>query len=169
VLDFCIKHQISFSFSPQSVNNWPRYELLVSEEYFGFVAHVMDLKRNGAPILGSWPYLGLMLDFRPYPCHPLLAPRVMPDGTLAYPCRPIERGGTIHGGRAINLLETGNWEEAVQRAANLYGLPPQMCGSCYQQCYAEPSLMQDRPLAFLREMIAYSPSRQASIHTYAPG
>lgn len=169
VLDFCIEHNITFSFSPQSVNNWPRYELLVSDEYPAFVARVIDLKRNGAPILGSLPYLGLMGDFRPYACHPLLAPRVMPDGTLAYPCRPIERSGTAHGGRAANLLDTGDWEEAVKSAARLYGLPPLTCSSCFQQCYAEPSLMQAYPLAFLREMISFSPSRQASIHTYAPG
>lgn len=169
VLDFCIEHNIFFSFSPQSVNNWPRYELLVSEEYFSFVVHVTDLKRSGAPILGSLPYLSLMLDFRPYPCHALLAPRVLSDGTLAYPCRPIERAGTIHGGRAINLLEAGNWDEAVRSAAALYGLPPLRCGSCYQQCYAEPSLMQGRPLAWLRELIVFSPSRRAGIHTYAPG
>jgi len=169
VLDFCTEHNITFSFSPQSVNNWPRYELLVSDEYRAFVARIIDLKRNGAPILGSLPYLGLMQDFGPYPCHPLLAPRVIPDGTLAYPCRPIERSDTAHGGRAISLLDAGDWKEAVRGAARLYGLPPLTCGSCFQQCYAEPSLMQARPLALLREMVEFSPSRQASIHTYAPG
>jgi MoaA/NifB/PqqE/SkfB family radical SAM enzyme len=169
ILDFCIEHGITFSFSPQSVNNWPRYELLVSDEYLAFVAHVVDLKRSGAPILGSLPYLRLMLDFKPYSCYPLLVPRVMPDGTLAYPCHPIERGGTAHGGRAISLLEVGNWEKAVKSAAYLYGQPPLTCGSCYQQCYAEPSLMQARPLAFLREMVAFSSSRRAGIHNYAPG
>jgi MoaA/NifB/PqqE/SkfB family radical SAM enzyme len=169
VLDFCFTHDIIFSFSPQSVNNWPRYELLVSDEYRALVTHLIELKQSGAPILGSLPYLRLMLNFEPYACYPLLAPRVMPDGTLAYPCRPIERSGTTHGGRAINLLEAGNWEEAMQSAVRLYGLPPLTCGSCYQQCYAEPSLMQARPLAFLREIVAFSPSRQASIHNYAPG
>jgi MoaA/NifB/PqqE/SkfB family radical SAM enzyme len=169
VLDFCVEHNIIFSCSPQSVNNWPRYELLVSDEYLAFVAEVVDLKRSGAPILGSLPYLRLMRDFKPYSCYPLLAPRVMPDGTLAYPCRPIERGGTAHGGRAVNLLGTGNWEEAVKSATHLYGPPPLTCGSCYQQCYAEPSLMQSRPLAFLREMVAFSPSRRAGVHNYVPG
>jgi len=169
ILDFCIEHDIIFSFSPQSVNNWPRYELLVSNDYLAFVAHVLDLKRSGAPILGSLPYLRAMLNFKPYFCYPLLAPRVMSDGTLAYPCHPIERGGTAHGGRTINLLEVGNWKEAVKSAAHLYGQPPLTCGSCYQQCYAEPSLMQARPIAFLREMIAFPSSRRAGIHNYAPG
>jgi MoaA/NifB/PqqE/SkfB family radical SAM enzyme len=169
VLDFCIEHDIIFSFSPQSVNNWPHYELLISDQYLAFVACLVSLKQSGAPILGSLPYLRLMLDFKPYACYPLLAPRVMPDATLAYPCHPIERGGTAHGGRAINLLDIGSWKEAVKSAARIYGLPPLACGSCYQQCYAEPSLMQAQPLAFLREMVAFSSSRRAGIHNYAPG
>jgi MoaA/NifB/PqqE/SkfB family radical SAM enzyme len=169
VLDFCVEHNIIFSCSPQSVNNWPRYELLVSDEYLAFVAEVVDLKRSGALILGSLPYLRMMRDFRPYACYPSLAPRVMPDGTLAYPCHPIERGGTAHGGRSVSLLDTGGWEEAVQRAKDLYGPPPLTCGSCYQQCYAEPSLMQSQPLAFLHEMVAFSPSRLAGVHNYVPG
>lgn len=169
VLDFCVTHDIVFSCSPESVNNWPRYELQVSDDYRNFIADLIRLKRSGAPILGSLSYLRLMRNFEPYACYPLLAPRVMPDGALAYPCRPIERSGTAHGGRAVNLLDAGEWNEAVRRAAQLYDAPPSTCSSCYQQCYVEPSLMQARPLALLRELIAFPPSRRASLHTYAPG
>lgn len=169
VLDFCIAHGILFSCSPQSANNWPRYELLVSDDYRAFMARLVALKKRGAPILGSLPYLRLMMRFEPYPCYPLLAPRVMPDGTLAFPCRPIERSGTERGGRAINLLDVGDWHEAIRRGVKLYGAPPLTCGSCYQQCYVEPSLMQAQPLACLREAMAFAPSRQAGIHTFTPG
>ena len=109
-----------------------------------------------------------MMNMEPYPCYPLLAPRVMPDGALAYPCRPIERSGNAHGG-PVNLLDAGSWDATIRRSVELYGSPPLMCGSCYQQCYAEPSLMQVRPLDLLREAIAFPISRQASVHTYAPG
>ena len=168
VLDFCVAHGILFSCSPQSVDNWPRYELLVSDEYRAFIARLVALKKSGAPILGSLPYLQLMANFESYPCYPLLAPRVMPDGSLAFPCRPIERSGHERGGR-VSLLDAGSWREAIRRGVELYGAPPLTCGSCYQQCYVEPSLMQAQPLALLREVIAFPPSRQASIHTYAPG
>lgn len=182
VLDFCIAHGILFSCSPQSVNNWPRYELMVSGEYTAFIERLIELKQpssgsgacatrtgqRGAPILGSLPYLRLMLDLQPYPCYPLLVPRVMPDGSLTYPCRPIERSGSAHGGR-INLLDVGDWAEAMRRAVNLYGSPPLTCGSCYQQCYVEPSLMQAQPLAWLREFVSFPSSRRADIRTYAPG
>lgn len=169
VLDFCLEHGITFSFSPQSLNNWPHYALLVSNEYRAFVTELLRLKRQGAPILGSLPYLEWMRSFAPYACYPLLAPRVLADGTLSYPCRPIERGGLAQGGREINILDAGSWEKALAQAIALYGQPPSTCGSCYQQCYVEPSLMQSRPLALLWELLAYAPSRQLSLHTYAPG
>jgi MoaA/NifB/PqqE/SkfB family radical SAM enzyme len=168
VLSFCIAHGVLFACSPQSVNNWPRYELMVSGEYMAFITRLIELKQCGAPILGSLPYLRLMLDPQPYPCYPLLVPRVMPDGALAYPCRPIERSGSAQGGR-IELLEIGDWAEAMRRAVSVYGPPPLTCGSCYQQCYVEPSLMQAQPLALLREFVSYPPSRHADIRTFAPG
>jgi hypothetical protein len=126
------------------------------------------LKKKGAPILGSLPYLRLMMSWQTFSCHPLLAPRVMPDGTLSFPCRPIERSDNAHGGRT-GLLEIGDWATAVRRANDLYGEPPMTCGSCYQQCYVEPSLMQAQPFQLLRELVAFRTSRQASLPTFAPG
>lgn len=170
VLNFCINHHLLFSFSPQSVNNWPHYDLLAANaDYVSFVTEIQHLKHKGAPILGSSRYLRLMHTFDMYGCYPLLAPRVMSDGTLSYPCRPIERAGDEHGGRAINLLEAGDWHTALSAAQALYGDPPMTCGSCYQQCYVEPSLMQAHPLSLLWEYVAFAASRQGSICTYAPG
>ena len=169
VLNFCMEHGLIFSFSPQSVNNWPHYDLLTSDAYREFVSDVIQSKQRGAPILGSLPYLRTMYTFETYACYPLLAPRVMSDGTLSYPCRPIERNQDEHGGRSVNLLEVGSWQAAVAQARADYGDPPTTCSSCYQQCYVEPSLMQSHPLALLWELIRFSPSRQARVHTYAPG
>ncbi len=169
VLDFCLEHQLIFSFSPQSFNNWPHYDLLTSESYHDFVAHMIQYKKEGAPILGSMAYLTQMYNFIPYACYPLLAPRVMSDGTLSYPCRPIERSGNTHGGRGVNLLEVNDWDTALDQAVVQYGHPPMTCGSCYQQCYVEPSLMQARPLAWLREWLTCAASRRGRLLTYAPG
>ncbi|MBN2004279.1 MAG: radical SAM protein [Anaerolineae bacterium] len=169
VLDFCTAHGMLFSLSPQSLNNWPRYDLLVSEAYRTLIARLIERKRAGAPILGSMAYLRMVQEFEPYACYPLLVPRVMSDGGLAYPCRPIEREGMLQGGRAINLLEVAGWTEAVQRAIELYGDPPCTCGSCYQQCYIESSLMQTRPWEWAFEWLRYAPSREGQLWTYAPG
>jgi MoaA/NifB/PqqE/SkfB family radical SAM enzyme len=169
VLDFCIEHDLCVSFSPQAVGNWPRYELLVSSEYKAFLAQLIALKRRGAPIVGSMAYLHTLLDFAPYSCYPTLVPRIMPNGDLVYPCRPIEKEGGSHGGRAANLMAVESWDRALAVAAAEYGPPPRVCTSCFQQCFAEPSLMQARPLALLRELLLYPTSRQSGLASYAPG
>jgi MoaA/NifB/PqqE/SkfB family radical SAM enzyme len=169
VLDFCVEHDLLVSFSPQAVNNWPRYELLVSGEYQAFLEELIARKRRGAPILGSTAYLRTLLDLRPFSCYPALVPRVMPDGALIYPCLPIEKAGSSHGGRPCNLLQVRSWAEAVQLAADEYGPPPRVCTSCFQQCFIEPSLMQARPLSLLFERLRYRASRRGGLASYAPG
>jgi MoaA/NifB/PqqE/SkfB family radical SAM enzyme len=169
VLDFCFKNGVLISFSPQSVNNWPRYDLTVSQDYQTFINKVKKLKRNGAPILGSLAYLKMLARFEPYDCYTTLVPRIYPNGDLAYPCRPLEKGNNGQGGRVINLLNEIRWEEAWTKAHSLYGQPPRNCHSCFQQCYAEPSLMQSKPLSLLWENIRYPASRKGKLTTYAPG
>ena len=53
ILDFCREHNLLASFSPQAVDDWPRYELLVSPEYKAFIARPIAAKRADAPILAS--------------------------------------------------------------------------------------------------------------------
>jgi MoaA/NifB/PqqE/SkfB family radical SAM enzyme len=163
LLAFCTENNIQISFSPQSVNNLPRYELVTSPGYRAFIEKVIQLKRHGAPVLGSLPYLKTLIDQTPYECYPTLVPRILPDGWLAYPCRPMEKAGGEQGGRAVNLLDVQTWQEAWRIAKEKYGEAPTSCVSCFQQCYAEPSLMQAHPLAYLNEKIhgtdpgAYAP------------
>jgi MoaA/NifB/PqqE/SkfB family radical SAM enzyme len=169
ILEFCKLNRIAISFSPQAVQNWPHYDLLVAEAYTEFIQELILLKRRGEPILGSMAYLKTLLFLQPYSCYPTLAPRVMPNGDLVYPCRPIERQGGAHGGRPVNLLDVDSWNAAVQIAFAQYGQPPRVCSSCFQQCYAEPSLMQAQPLIHLVENIRFAPSRNFGLSTYAPG
>lgn len=169
VLQFCQENGLLVSFSPQAVMNWPSYDLLVSEEYKAFLTEVIAQKQRGAPILGSMAYLRTLLDFHPYACYPTLVPRVLPAGELVYPCRPIQKENNGHGGVPCNLLEVRNWKEAMQRALEAFGSPPLVCSSCYQQCFAEPSLMQARPVEWLNEWLRFSASRDANLVTFAPG
>lgn len=164
LLAFCAENRVQISFSPQSVNNMPRYELVTSPEYRLFIEKVIRLKKQGAPILGSFSYFNILLDQIPYECYPTLIPRILPDGWLTYPCRPMEKAGGEQGGRAVNLLNVKTWEEAWRIATKIYGAAPTSCVSCFQQCYAEPSLMQRRPLEYLRERL-----RGNDVSAYAPG
>ena len=169
VLKFAVANDLLVSFSPQAVHNWPRYELLVSQEYRRFLSRLIDLKRRGAPVLGSTAYLRHLHEMSPFGCHPTLVPRVMPNGDLAYPCRPIEQERGSHGGRPCNLLKVDSWEQALKISLDAYGAPPYICTSCFQQCYAEASLMQARPLSLLWEVLRHAPARSGAVWTYAPG
>jgi MoaA/NifB/PqqE/SkfB family radical SAM enzyme len=164
LIAFCIENNIWLSLSPQAINNLPSYELATSGEYRAFIEKVITLKKGGAPILGSYSYLKMLIDQTPYECFPTLAPRIMPDGWLAYPCRPMEKAGGEQGGLAVNLLNVNTWDEAWKIAQKKYGEAPTSCVSCFQQCYAEPSLMQAHPLEYLSEKL-----RGADLGTYAPG
>jgi MoaA/NifB/PqqE/SkfB family radical SAM enzyme len=164
LLAFCIENQAQVSFSPQSVNNLPRYELVTSPEYRAFLEKVIQLKKQGAPIFGSFSYFKMLRDQTPYECYPTLVPRILPDGWLTYPCRPMEKAGGEQGGRAVNLREVQTWDEAWKVAIKMYGEAPTSCVSCFQQCYAEPSLMQVRPFEYLMEKLHGSDPG-----VYAPG
>ena len=164
LLDFCVEQRIRFSFSPQAVNNLPCYELVISGEYRAFIEKVVALKKHGAPILGSRSYLTTLISQQPFECYPTLIPRIMPDGWLTYPCRPMEKAGGEQGGRAVNLLSVQTWDEAWATAIRKYGEAPSSCVSCFQQCYADPSLMQAHPFEYLTEKL-----RGNDPGAYAPG
>ena len=164
LLEFCNENHVHISFSPQAVNNLPRYDLVTSKEYRAFIERVIELKRQGTPIVGSNSYFKALLDQTPYECYPTLVPRILPDGWLAYPCRPMEKAGGEQGGRAVNLLSVDTWDEAWAIAKKKYGEAPTSCVSCFQQCYAEPSLMQAHPFEYLKETM-----RGNHLTTYAPG
>jgi MoaA/NifB/PqqE/SkfB family radical SAM enzyme len=161
LINFCIQNKIWISFSPQSVNNWPRYELTVSPAYQAFIQTLIQLKQEGAPIMGSLAYLKTLLNLNPYDCYPTLIPRILPGGELEYPCRPIAKAGGEQGGREINLLNFETWAAAWAAARQRYGEAPVACNSCFQQCYAEPSLIQARPLETWLE--------KADLGIFAPG
>jgi MoaA/NifB/PqqE/SkfB family radical SAM enzyme len=169
LLAFATANHLLISFSPQSFNNWPRYELMVSPEYKAFIQKLLQLKRDGAPILGSRAYFKNMLELAPFDCYPTLVPRVLADGELTYPCRPFEKADNGQGGRPVNLLNAKNWDEAWQTAYETYGQPPRTCHSCFQQCYTEPSLMQAHPLMMAWEWLRYPAVRKGRLTTYAPG
>lgn len=165
LVSFCAENHILISFSPQSVRNWPAYEILVSPDYRQTITWLLEQKAKGAPILGSRAYLQTLANLVPYTCHPTIVPRVMPDGSLVYPCRPVEREGNSHGGKIANLVTAGSWKEAIRKSQSVYGPPPETCSSCFQQCYAEPSLMQEKPLEFLLELLFH----HGELLTFAPG
>jgi hypothetical protein len=76
----------------------------------------------------------------------------------------MEKAGGEQGGRAVNLLQVQTWADAWRMAREKYGDAPTSCVSCFQQCYAEPSLMQAHPFEYLAEKL-----RGTDPGAYAPG
>ncbi len=169
LVQFCQEHRILMSISPQAINNWPHYDLLVSPAYRALLEQLIRLKQRGAPVVGSLAYLRTLRDMRPFPCYPMLSPHILPNGDWAYPCRPVQQSGGARGGQLYNLREVGSWSEAVARAVGQYGPPPHGCLSCYQQCFVDISLMQERPLSLCYELLRYAAGRRGGIVDYAPG
>jgi len=66
---------------------------------------------------------------------------------------PIRKSGKRPGRARGEPAQRQNWAEAWKLVHEIYGQPPRTCHSCFQQCYAEPSLMQAKPLTWLLESL----------------
>lgn len=168
LFDFVDQHNLSISFSPQAIKNWPAYDLLVSPEYHALLKRLKKRKQEGTDIVGSHAYLQTLMDFNPYQCYPTLAPRVESNGDLIYPCKPIKDENNMQGG-VVNLMDFEHWQDAISTLVESYGPPPRACTSCFQQCYAESSLMQARPLTMLSEYLISPIARKIPLTSFTPG
>jgi MoaA/NifB/PqqE/SkfB family radical SAM enzyme len=159
VIDFCVRHGIGFALSPQGVDDHPHPDLQADPAYRELIGAVLTLKRAGHEVVGSRVYLEHMLQFEEFQCYPTLNVRVLPNGDFVYPCRPIADRRDGRGGVAANLLEFDRFADAFALAVRRYGEPPAGCRSCFQQCFAEPSLLVQRPLSTLAEVRRYATAR----------
>lgn len=159
VIRFCIEHNLSFSLNPQGVNDQPHSDLAKMPEYRALIEDVQSMKRAGHNVLGSAIYLATMLDFREFQCYPTVNVRIMQNGDFVYPCRPIADRHDGTGGVACNLLSIDNFQDALALAVERFGPPPKGCRSCFQQCFAEPSLFIEKPLSMLSELRSYMSAR----------
>jgi MoaA/NifB/PqqE/SkfB family radical SAM enzyme len=155
VLDFCQKLGIGFSLSPQGINDQPHEALRDDPAYLQLIRDVIQLKDEGGSVVGSRVYLEHMLEFEDFQCYPTVNVRVLQNGDLVYPCRPIADQKDGRGGVAVNLLEVAEFSEAFERSVERFGEPPKGCKSCFQQCFAEPSLLIARPERAFGEFLRY--------------
>jgi MoaA/NifB/PqqE/SkfB family radical SAM enzyme len=155
VIEFCMQLGVAFSLSPQGIDDQPHAALRDSAEYQDLIRDVIRLKDAGAPAVGSRLYLEHMLRFDEFQCYPTLNVRVLQNGDLVYPCRPIADRGNGRGGVGANLLDHERFEDAFRAAVERFGEPPLGCRSCFQQCFAEPSLLVQHPLRAAGELLRY--------------
>jgi MoaA/NifB/PqqE/SkfB family radical SAM enzyme len=155
VIEFCMRLGVAFSLSPQGIDDQPHAQLRENTEYQALIREVIRLKDAGAATIGSRLYLEHMLRFDEFQCYPTLNVRVLQNGNLVYPCRPIADRRDGHGGVGASLLDHERFEDAFRAAVERFGEPPLGCRSCFQQCFAEPSLLVQRPARALGELLRY--------------
>jgi MoaA/NifB/PqqE/SkfB family radical SAM enzyme len=155
VIDFCDKLGIAFSLSPQGIDDQPHEALRTDPAYLALIRDVIRMKDAGRAVVGSRIYLEHMLQFDEFQCYPTVNVRVAQNGDLVYPCRPIADRADGRGGVAVNLLDVAKFSEAFEQSVERFGEPPLGCRSCFQQCFADPSLLIARPDRALGEFLRY--------------
>lgn len=155
VIRFCIEHGVAFSVSPQGLKDQPHVELIENSDYRELIEDVLKMKSEGHDVVGSRIYLEHLLNFDEFQCYPTLNIRIMQNGDFVYPCRPIAEKHDGRGGVAANLLDFDDFKDAFSHAVKKYGQPPKGCQSCFQQCFAEPSLLVANPRSTISEFMAY--------------
>ena len=144
ILDYVEQHDLSFHISPEIVGTKANPELMNNPEYEKLIDEILRRKRRGEGILGVRKYLHAIRDFSDGPCDPLLMPVIRPDGALYYPCLERKRAD-------VNLLESGDYFKAMEKARSLGGPLPDCKGECHIFCHMGLSLFQRHPLDAIRE------------------
>ncbi|MGD0898293.1 MAG: radical SAM protein [Thermoguttaceae bacterium] len=145
VLQFAMGRGLGFQLSPEIVGTSVNPALRANEVYRQLIDRTLAMKRSHRGILGVPAYLLGIRDFRAFRCLPLLMPVIRPDGRMYYPC--LERKQA-----EINLLEAGNYFEALRAARRRFGEIPACRDCCHIFCHMALSLLQSHPLSALREL-----------------
>jgi MoaA/NifB/PqqE/SkfB family radical SAM enzyme len=146
VVRFCSERGVRCGILPQARGPYPEPTLGLDPEYAPFIDEVVAAKRRGAPIYGSYRYYAHIRDFRPFRCYPTLAPRILPNGDLAYPCAPL-------GHAAGNLVGARSFLEVLQAGRAALGPVPACDARCFASCYIETSACISAPLSAALEHI----------------
>jgi len=150
VMEFCFQHGIQFEGVPVALEGgWPNPGLMGNKDYQELVGEIIEAKRKGYPIIGSFLYFDHILDFKEFDCHPTLAPYVAPNGDIFYACPLI---GTIR----ANLFECGSVEralKALQEGIREHGGLPQKCGKrCFKVGNTETALAMRHPFSWISNL-----------------
>jgi MoaA/NifB/PqqE/SkfB family radical SAM enzyme len=144
VFRFCLERGIRCSILPQSLGPYPVPALRTDAAYRALVDEMTAAKRHGAAVYGSDSYYAHIRDFRAFRCYPTLAPRILPNGDLCYPCAPL---GTIAG----NLIGARSFSEILAAGLAAHGPVPACDARCFASCYIEPANFITAPAAMLGE------------------
>ena len=145
VLRFAMKNSLGFHVSPEIAGTTVNPALRENDRYKSLVDEVLKAKSAQTGVLGIPQYLIGIHDFTRFRCHPLLMPTIRPDGRMYYPCLESKNA-------EINLLEYGNYGDALRSVRAREGEIPQCPDCCHIFCHMALSLLQRHPISALAEM-----------------
>jgi len=148
VMNFCFTNNIVYSPMPFVIGKNSHPKLINNQQYQNFIKEIIDHKNKGRKIINTKKSLEKLIDFDRYECLPTLIMDVYCDGSLYYPCSPLNQ-------EAGNLLEIGNWDKTVEQGINKYGKVKKCQYFCPVSCYMEPSMLLAHPLSIIREIKTY--------------
>jgi MoaA/NifB/PqqE/SkfB family radical SAM enzyme len=138
VFEFCIENDFYWSPMPYVVGKYPCPGLVDNPRWHELVDEVMRAKRLGARVYGSMRVLRTIRDFARFECYPTTHAVVYPNGDLFYPCSPLNLV-------AGNLLEFGDYEEAMREGERKHGPIPYCDARCHIGCYMQGSTAITNP------------------------
>ena len=149
IIDFC--KQIGVLVSPVPEDDWkkPEANLVHNPHYHKLIHDLLEFKSNGGKhIVVTSQFLRQVSHFTRHNCLPTLVPRVYPDGSVFYPCTPLEK---VYG----NLLDYPSLNTLLKEAFHKEGLPGCALSSemCFMSCFMEPANMIANPLNMLAEQM----------------
>ncbi len=103
----------------------------VSNEISKLVEKLVEMKKNGYPLVNSISYFKVIAKEKKWTCKPWLTVNVGPEGTLILPCyirHEYVTGTSVFQTSIKTEISRFNWKET------------QNCQNCNLHCYVEPSL-----------------------------
>jgi len=138
VFQFCLENDFHWTPMPYIVGKYPSPGLVDNQRWHELIDEAMRLKREGARVYGNMESLRTIRDFKRFECYPSLRPTVYPSGEIYYPCSPLN---TLAG----NLLEIGDYQEAMNIGEKKFGSVPYCDSRCHLACYTEGSTAMTHP------------------------
>lgn len=138
VFEFCLENDFYWTPMPYIVGKYPCPGLVDNPAWKELIDEVARAKRKGARIYGNMEAIRTIRDFKRFECYPSTHPIVYPNGDIYYPCSPLN---TLAG----NLLEIGDYYEAMRIGEQKHGPIPYCDARCHVGCHTESSTAISHP------------------------
>jgi MoaA/NifB/PqqE/SkfB family radical SAM enzyme len=148
VFEFCLENNFYWSPMPYIIGKYPCPGLVDNPRWLELIDEVARAKQKGARVYGNMEALRTIRDFTRFECYPTTHPVIYPHGDIYYPCAPLNM-------LAGNLLEIGDYYEAMRIGEQKHGPVPYCDARCHVGCHTESSTAISHPGQGITEAISY--------------